>query len=48
MFYIVLGFTTQQSEIIVSALMNIMKNNMDMIHKDMVTKMQQVENVFNI
>ncbi|XP_032079189.1 mitochondrial calcium uniporter regulator 1 isoform X2 [Thamnophis elegans] len=35
------GFTTQQSEIIVSAVMNIMKNNMDMIHKDMVTKMQQ-------
>ncbi|XP_070798591.1 mitochondrial calcium uniporter regulator 1 isoform X2 [Pituophis catenifer annectens] len=35
------GFTTQQSEIIVSAIMNIMKNNMDMIHKDMVTKMQQ-------
>ncbi|KAL7984481.1 hypothetical protein Chor_003051 [Crotalus horridus] len=35
------GFTTQQSEIIVSALMNIMKSNMDMIHKDMVTKMQQ-------
>ncbi|XP_007431810.1 mitochondrial calcium uniporter regulator 1 [Python bivittatus] len=35
------GFSTQQSEIIVSALMNIMKSNMDMIHKDMVTKMQQ-------
>ncbi|KAG8133351.1 hypothetical protein E2320_011151 [Naja naja] len=35
------GFTTQQSEIIVSAIMNIMKSNMDMIHKDMVTKMQQ-------
>ncbi|XP_063155005.1 mitochondrial calcium uniporter regulator 1 [Candoia aspera] len=35
------GFSTEQSEIIVSALMNIMKSNMDMIHKDMVTKMQQ-------
>ncbi|XP_072854763.1 mitochondrial calcium uniporter regulator 1 isoform X2 [Pogona vitticeps] len=35
------GFTTQQAEVIVSALMNIMKSNMDVIYKDMVTKMQQ-------
>ncbi|KAF7245161.1 Mitochondrial calcium uniporter regulator 1 [Varanus komodoensis] len=35
------GFTTQQSEIVVSALMGIMKNNMDIIYKDMVTKVQQ-------
>ncbi|XP_042319692.1 mitochondrial calcium uniporter regulator 1 [Sceloporus undulatus] len=35
------GFTTQQSEIIVSALMNIMKSNTDVIYKDMVTKIQQ-------
>ncbi|XP_062986488.1 mitochondrial calcium uniporter regulator 1 isoform X2 [Elgaria multicarinata webbii] len=36
-----LGFTTQQSEVVVSALMNIMKSNMDVIYKDMVTKIQQ-------
>ncbi|KAH0617903.1 hypothetical protein JD844_016626 [Phrynosoma platyrhinos] len=35
------GFTTQQSEVIVSALMNIMKSNTDVIYKDMVTKVQQ-------
>nr|XP_060630853.1 mitochondrial calcium uniporter regulator 1 [Anolis sagrei ordinatus] len=35
------GFTTQQSEVIVSALMNIMKSNMDVIYKDMLTKIQQ-------
>lgn len=35
------GFTTQQAEVIVSALMNIMKSNMDVIYKDMVTKIQQ-------
>ncbi|XP_062986487.1 mitochondrial calcium uniporter regulator 1 isoform X1 [Elgaria multicarinata webbii] len=35
------GFTTQQSEVVVSALMNIMKSNMDVIYKDMVTKIQQ-------
>ncbi|XP_074842002.1 mitochondrial calcium uniporter regulator 1 [Carettochelys insculpta] len=35
------GFTTQQSEIIVSALVKIMSTNMDVIYKDMVTKVQQ-------
>ncbi|KAJ6664518.1 hypothetical protein lerEdw1_007175, partial [Lerista edwardsae] len=35
------GFTTPQSEITVTALMNIMNSNMDMIYKDMVTKVQQ-------
>nr|XP_048695891.1 mitochondrial calcium uniporter regulator 1 isoform X2 [Caretta caretta] len=36
------GFTTQQSEIIVSALVKIMNTNMDVIYKDMVTKVQQL------
>uniref|UniRef100_A0A8C5UK74 Mitochondrial calcium uniporter regulator 1 n=1 Tax=Microcebus murinus TaxID=30608 RepID=A0A8C5UK74_MICMU len=35
------GFTTQQAEIIVSALVKIMEANMDIVYKDMVTKMQQ-------
>jgi hypothetical protein len=35
------GFTTQQAETIVSALVNIMDANMDTICKDMVTKVQQ-------
>uniref|UniRef100_A0A8C8R538 Mitochondrial calcium uniporter regulator 1 n=1 Tax=Pelusios castaneus TaxID=367368 RepID=A0A8C8R538_9SAUR len=35
------GFTTQQSEIIVSALVKIINTNMDVIYKDMVTKVQQ-------
>ncbi|KFV62137.1 Mitochondrial calcium uniporter regulator 1, partial [Dryobates pubescens] len=35
------GFTTQQSEVIVSALVKIMDNNLDMVYKDMVTKVQQ-------
>ncbi|NXK68386.1 MCUR1 regulator, partial [Sylvietta virens] len=35
------GFTTQQSEVIVSALVKIMSTNLDMIYKDMVTKVQQ-------
>ncbi|XP_012588374.1 PREDICTED: mitochondrial calcium uniporter regulator 1 [Condylura cristata] len=35
------GFTTQQAEIIVSALVKIMDANMDVVYKDMVTKMQQ-------
>ncbi|XP_027743735.1 mitochondrial calcium uniporter regulator 1 [Empidonax traillii] len=35
------GFTTQQSEVIVSALVKIMDSNLDMIYKDMVTKVQQ-------
>ncbi|NXG48992.1 MCUR1 regulator, partial [Psilopogon haemacephalus] len=35
------GFTTQQSEVIMSALVKIMDNNLDMIYKDMVTKVQQ-------
>ncbi|NXF01640.1 MCUR1 regulator, partial [Smithornis capensis] len=35
------GFTTQQSEVIVSALVKIMDTNLDMIYKDMVTKVQQ-------
>ncbi|NXL12654.1 MCUR1 regulator, partial [Mesembrinibis cayennensis] len=36
-----LGFTAQQSEVIVSALVKIMNTNLDMIYKDMVTKVQQ-------
>ncbi|PKK33777.1 mitochondrial calcium uniporter regulator 1, transcript variant X1, partial [Columba livia] len=36
------GFTPQQSEVIVSALVKIMNANLDMIYKDMVTKVQQV------
>ncbi|NXG74926.1 MCUR1 regulator, partial [Baryphthengus martii] len=35
------GFTTQQSEVIVSALVKIMDSNLDVIYKDMVTKVQQ-------
>ncbi|XP_030067073.1 mitochondrial calcium uniporter regulator 1 isoform X2 [Microcaecilia unicolor] len=35
------GFTTQQSEIIVSALVKIINSNMEVVYKDMVTKMQQ-------
>ncbi|KAF1430236.1 Mitochondrial calcium uniporter regulator 1, partial [Spheniscus humboldti] len=35
------GFTTQQSEVIVSALVKIKNTNLDMIYKDMVTKVQQ-------
>ncbi|NWW38209.1 MCUR1 regulator, partial [Panurus biarmicus] len=35
------GFTTQQSEVIVSALVKIMNTNLDMIYKDMVTKAEQ-------
>ncbi|XP_028909219.1 mitochondrial calcium uniporter regulator 1 [Ornithorhynchus anatinus] len=35
------GFTTQQAEIIVSALVKIMDANMEVVYKDMVTKMQQ-------
>ncbi|NXM71104.1 MCUR1 regulator, partial [Serilophus lunatus] len=35
------GFTTQQSEVVVSALVKIMDTNLDMIYKDMVTKVQQ-------
>ncbi|NXK34267.1 MCUR1 regulator, partial [Piprites chloris] len=35
------GFTAQQSEVIVSALVKIMDTNLDMIYKDMVTKVQQ-------
>uniref|UniRef100_A0A8C5YCU3 Mitochondrial calcium uniporter regulator 1 n=1 Tax=Microcebus murinus TaxID=30608 RepID=A0A8C5YCU3_MICMU len=35
------GFTTQQAEIIVSALVKIMEANVDVVYKDMVTKMQQ-------
>lgn len=37
-----LGFTTQQAEIIVSALVKIVEANMSIVYKDMVTKMQQV------
>lgn len=37
-----LGFTTQQAEITVSALVKITDANMDIVYKDMVTKMQQV------
>ncbi|XP_053322844.1 mitochondrial calcium uniporter regulator 1 isoform X2 [Spea bombifrons] len=35
------GFTTQQSEIVVSALLKIINANMDLLYKDMVTKVQQ-------
>uniref|UniRef100_A0A8C6R119 Mitochondrial calcium uniporter regulator 1 n=1 Tax=Nannospalax galili TaxID=1026970 RepID=A0A8C6R119_NANGA len=35
------GFTAQQAEIIVSALVKITEANMDIIYKDMVTKVQQ-------
>uniref|UniRef100_A0A452UTG2 Mitochondrial calcium uniporter regulator 1 n=1 Tax=Ursus maritimus TaxID=29073 RepID=A0A452UTG2_URSMA len=35
------GFTTQQAEITVSALVKITDANMDIVYKDMVTKMQQ-------
>ncbi|KFQ34972.1 Mitochondrial calcium uniporter regulator 1, partial [Merops nubicus] len=35
------GFTTRQSEVIVSALVKIMNNNLDMVYSDMVTKVQQ-------
>ncbi|XP_061850958.1 mitochondrial calcium uniporter regulator 1 isoform X2 [Colius striatus] len=35
------GFTTRQSEVIVSALVKIMNTNLDIIYKDMVTKVQQ-------
>ncbi|KAG8571821.1 hypothetical protein GDO81_011791 [Engystomops pustulosus] len=35
------GFTTQQSEMIVSALLKIMNSNMDLVYQDMVTKVQQ-------
>ncbi|KFQ31103.1 Mitochondrial calcium uniporter regulator 1, partial [Mesitornis unicolor] len=35
------GFTTQQSEVIVSALVKITNTNLDMIYKDMVIKVQQ-------
>ncbi|KAM9285949.1 mitochondrial calcium uniporter regulator 1 [Cariama cristata] len=35
------GFTARQSEVIVSALVKIMNTNLDMIYKDMVTKVQQ-------
>ncbi|KAM3928877.1 mitochondrial calcium uniporter regulator 1 [Leptodactylus fuscus] len=35
------GFTTQQSEMIVSALLKIMNGNMEIIYKDMVSKVQQ-------
>ncbi|XP_044151185.1 mitochondrial calcium uniporter regulator 1 [Bufo gargarizans] len=35
------GFTTQQSEMIVSALLKIMNANMDLIYHDMVFKVQQ-------
>ncbi|XP_069709817.1 mitochondrial calcium uniporter regulator 1 isoform X5 [Phaenicophaeus curvirostris] len=37
------GFTTEQSEVIVPALVRIMNNNLDVIYKDMVTKVQQDE-----
>lgn len=37
-----LGFTIQQAEIIVSALVKITETNMDIVYKDMVSKMQQV------
>lgn len=37
-----LGFTTQQAEITVSALVKITDANMDIVYKDMVTKMQQI------
>ncbi|EHB10705.1 Coiled-coil domain-containing protein 90A, mitochondrial, partial [Heterocephalus glaber] len=35
------GFTTQQAEIIVSALVKIMEANTNIVYKDMVTKVQQ-------
>lgn len=35
------GFTTQQAEIIVSALVKIMETNMNIVYNDMVTKVQQ-------
>ncbi|XP_053570735.1 mitochondrial calcium uniporter regulator 1 isoform X2 [Bombina bombina] len=35
------GFTSQQSEIIVSSLQNTINTNMDLIYQDMVTKVQQ-------
>ncbi|NXL88740.1 MCUR1 regulator, partial [Alectura lathami] len=35
------GFTTQQSEVIVSALVKIINSNLDVIYEDMVTKVQQ-------
>ncbi|KAM4705470.1 mitochondrial calcium uniporter regulator 1 [Rhinophrynus dorsalis] len=35
------GFTSQQSDIIVSSLQKILNANMDLIYKDMVTKVQQ-------
>ncbi|XP_054841979.1 mitochondrial calcium uniporter regulator 1 [Eublepharis macularius] len=35
------GFTTQQSEMIVSALINTMNSNLAVMYKDMVTKVQQ-------
>lgn len=35
------GFTIQQAEIIVSALVRITETNMDIVHKDLVTKVQQ-------
>ncbi|XP_077126033.1 mitochondrial calcium uniporter regulator 1 isoform X2 [Ranitomeya variabilis] len=35
------GFTTQQSEMIVSALLKILNANMDLIYQDMVSKVQQ-------
>ncbi|XP_031214776.1 mitochondrial calcium uniporter regulator 1 isoform X2 [Mastomys coucha] len=35
------GFTIQQAEIIVSALVKITETNMDIVYKDMVSKMQQ-------
>ncbi|XP_032717486.1 mitochondrial calcium uniporter regulator 1 isoform X2 [Lontra canadensis] len=35
------GFTTQQAEITISALVKITDANMDIVYKDMVTKMQQ-------
>lgn len=37
-----LGFTTQQAEIIVSALVKITDTSMDIVYNDMVTKVQQV------
>ncbi|XP_077348346.1 mitochondrial calcium uniporter regulator 1 [Lithobates pipiens] len=35
------GFSTRQSEVIVSALVKIMNTNMDLIYQDMVSKVQQ-------
>ncbi|XP_068948536.1 mitochondrial calcium uniporter regulator 1 isoform X2 [Petaurus breviceps papuanus] len=37
------GFTTQQAEIIVSALVKIMNSNMELVNQDMVTKVHQDE-----